>query len=57
MTNYERIKNMSIEEMAKKIVDKVDCEVCPACEVCEIKTAPCITLLKEWLENDWSEEE
>lgn len=57
MTNYERIKNMSIDEMAKKISNKVDCELCPACKACEMTTVPCITLLKEWLENDWSEEE
>ena len=35
MTNYDRIKNMSIEEMAKAVYEGTTCEYCPASEECE----------------------
>ena len=30
MTNYERIKNMSVEEMAEFLCDNFECNICPA---------------------------
>ena len=31
MTNYERIKNMSVEEMAQRILDGISSEPCDYC--------------------------
>lgn len=56
MTNYERIKAMSIEEMAA-FVDAVQAETCH--KVCvykqgseNCKNMPCQTGIKHWLERE-----
>lgn len=56
MTNYERIKAMSIEEMAA-FVDAVQVETCH--KVCvykqgseNCKKLPCQTGIKHWLERE-----
>lgn len=56
MTNYERIKAMSIEEMAA-FVDAVQAETCR--KVCvyrqgseNCKKLPCQTGIKHWLERE-----
>lgn len=56
MTNYERIKAMSIEEMAA-FVDAVQAETCR--KVCvyrqgseNCKKIPCQTGIKHWLERE-----
>ena len=51
MTNYEKIKAMSVEEMAKGILDHINCIKCPADDECEkeIVGKSCIDTMKEWL--------
>ena len=58
MTNYERIKNMSVEEMAEKISRGI----C-GCECCVMKNTEnacydneCQSLIKRWLESESEEE-
>lgn len=54
MTNYERIKNMSIDEMAELFDDNLSCSICSrryvraGCDDIE----DCIPYIKEWLEAD-----
>ena len=47
ITNYERIKQMSVEEMATFFYHKFDCVVCPANDVRCLNY--CEKSLKEWL--------
>ena len=64
MTIYERIKNMSVEELAKLIGDM--CEgfevcCCPAGEFChknymELNCDCCEDLIFKWLESEVTEE-
>ncbi len=60
-TNYERIKNMSIEEMAK-IFKQKQCEECLYCasywEVCEAEDCWHFTneTYKQWLEGEATDE-
>ena len=61
MTNYEKIKAMSIDEMAE-LFDKlnVDCITnfnCPAGEICEKLSRAeninsCVKPFKQWLESE-----
>ena len=60
MTNYERIKNMSVEEMAKWILGGISCDPCDYClhndYACEMEYG-CDNVndedtLKEWLESE-----
>lgn len=53
MTNYENIKNMSIEQMAKFIreVASCDCACCPQ-ELYEYCNNDCIGGAKEYLESE-----
>lgn len=54
MTNYEKIKNMSVEKMAKEIFDKVEekCEYCSQ-RKCSPITAEqdCIDGIIDWLQT------
>ena len=58
MTNYERIKAMSVDEMAKFLSNKMDCFVCPAYESHSCKgvinntQVNCIVHLKQWLKSE-----
>ena len=52
MTNFEKIKSMTVEEMAGHINDKVDteCSGCPAFNYCAASTFTyCYDIIKEWL--------
>lgn len=57
-TNYERIKAMSVEEMAEFLSNKMDCFNCPAFEshLCNgpysIPIAKCFLHQKQWLESE-----
>ena len=55
MTNYEKIKNMSAEEMAIFINDTVPCQVCAfeneSC-VFEYMWRRCYEGIKKWLESE-----
>lgn len=57
MNNYERIKAMSIEEMAKFIysIDPAYCMNCPANINC--RGRECVTELAQWLKSEDDEDE
>ena len=53
MTNYERIKSMSIEEMAEMLAWEVDCYECPAAiNGCSSDFNKCAEQQKKWLESE-----
>ena len=54
MTNYERIKNMSLDEMAKCISDVDNCILCElnSPECFEIDDFDCSAGVKKWLESE-----
>jgi len=60
MTQYERIKNMSIEEMADAL-KKADCEKCEHKAYCGLNIFPyvkceiCLDLWIDWLESEADE--
>ena len=51
MTNYEKIKAMSVEEMAKFIFMRIHtCEKCPASKLCEENIQElCVVLMEKWI--------
>lgn len=50
MTNFEKIKNMSVEELADFICELVDCDYCPRyCSGC------CKYSWVQWLKNEVEE--
>ena len=57
-TNYERIKAMSVKEMARFLSNKMDCCVCLAHELHKCKAdvgveqTECIEYQKQWLESE-----
>lgn len=63
MTNYDRIRNMSVEEMAeflKPLTDIEDgCYNCPANDFCNknlSKWGCSVMMFKQWLESEvWGE--
>lgn len=61
MTNYERIKQMSIEEMAVMLADEIphgDCHDCNLeCAICERDKFQdcCINAFYKWLESEVEE--
>ncbi len=53
-TNYERIKNMTVEEMAelfKKPAARYACKFCVGCPS-EENEFLCITYIKQWLQAE-----
>ena len=55
MTNYEKNKNMSVEEMAEFLCDNFDCDICPAFDsdyCCSIDLKVCSNAMKKHLENE-----
>ena len=53
MTNYERIKNMSVEEMADYFNEIFDCSNCPNdMFLCESNGNVCTKYIKQWLESE-----
>lgn len=61
MTNYDRIKQMSIDEMAREISSCGDCDYCIAQNRCDklpldvLSTTPCSVLTRQWLEQEVEE--
>lgn len=51
MTNFERIKNMDIEQMAKYFDGIFDCRFCPI-DICDSNGNLCTTRIKHWLESE-----
>ena len=58
MTNYDRIKQMSVDEMAREISCCGNCDYCMAKDRCNrlpldvVATIPCRVLTKQWLEQE-----
>ena len=58
MTNYERIKSMSIDEMADYFNEIFDCCNCPNdMFLCESNGNVCTKYIKHWLESEVKENE
>lgn len=57
-TNYERIKSMSLEEMAELMSNITDCYLCPAMKICHDDTTyqECPAEFKQWLETETENE-
>ena len=56
MTNYDRIKDMNIDEMAEYFNGIFDCSNCPNdMFLCESKGSVCTKYIKQWLESEVSE--
>jgi hypothetical protein len=54
-TNYERIKAMSVDEMAEFFVDCTSCEMCPRLDLCaDLGTTvnEYKQVIKQWLESE-----
>jgi len=53
MNNYEKIKNMSIDEMAEFFSERFGCYLCPQSlkECSTLKPRPCDEILKDWLKE------
>lgn len=55
MTNFEKIKSMSIEEIVEKLNESFDCAHCSIQEFCdEHNSEPnssCTNIWKKWLES------
>lgn len=57
MTNYEKIKAMSVEKMAERIRKlTTDCEDCPAKGYCVLDFKTCKETVQEWLESEVEED-
>ena len=54
MTNFEKIKNMSVEEIADKLDEVFACKFCPIEVFCRKnkKTIACKTVWKNWLKRE-----
>lgn len=59
MTNFEKIKNMSVDEMAEKLDESFACDRCPIKEFCDKKTfthcMSCTDVWKNWLKSEVEE--
>lgn len=57
MTNFEKIKNMSVDEMAKKLDELFTCERCPITEFCNKneKIKKCKSIWEKWLKSEYVE--
>lgn len=55
MTNYEKIKAMSIEDLSKFLADTIYCKFCPAKKNCN-NNPFCRMVLIQWLESESEEE-
>lgn len=58
LTNFERIKAMTVEEMAKLLAEigYDGCTFCPAKVLCEEMVLSCENIIKLWLESEVQEE-
>ena len=59
MTNYEKIKSMSIDKMAGFLLNFDPCNVCPSSDedgYCTYEPFDCIFGLKDWLKAESEED-
>lgn len=54
MTNEERIKSLSTEELADELYDIIHCTECPISDLCTGTTA-CRETWKQWLKSEVEE--
>ena len=54
MNNFNKIKNMTVDEMSKFLSNVVMCEKCPVSEFCDEDTIyqECPEKFKQWLLSD-----
>lgn len=56
MTNFEKIKNMSIDELAEKLNESFACDRCPIEEFCDENNSDpyssCTTIWEKWLKSE-----
>lgn len=57
MTNFEKIKNMNVDEMAEKLNESFACDRCPLGEFCDkdMSISSCSDIWKKWLESEVEE--
>lgn len=56
MTNFEKIKNMNIDQLADALNESFACDHCPIREFCDENdsspTATCIGVWRKWLKSE-----
>ena len=53
MNNYEKIKNMTLDEMARFLYKITDCQECLAdTDYCNYSCTRCLKTLKQWLQAE-----
>lgn len=53
MTNFEKIKNMSVKELAEKLNESFACDRCPINDLCDsIVGGNCTKVWIEWLKSE-----
>lgn len=56
MTNFEKIKNMGVDEMAEKLNESFACDRCPIWEFCDKHNSTpdldCTGIWGEWLKSE-----
>ena len=56
MTNFEKSKNMSIDELADKLEESLACDHCPISDLCEgIVGGDCTKACMKWLKSEAEE--
>ena len=52
-TNYDRIRNMSVEELAEELAFRVICSCCPCKKLCDEDNGfGCVEVFRIWLESE-----
>ena len=57
MTNYDRIRNMSVDEMAEFINGRSPCDTCKLHDGQTCANVWCIQGVKQWLESEVDDNE
>ena len=52
MNNYERIKNMTLDEMAEFIAENVNCDTCCLTDIACSVDLECDEVIKQWLQKE-----
>lgn len=58
MTNFEKIKNMNINELASKCCKSITCAFCPIEDFCEpiiggdVRSVNCVKVWKKWFKSE-----